>query len=50
MPRGALGGAARPEDIEIRYREQGPWDVGALNCVIAVRTTLVPSRLADKEP
>jgi hypothetical protein len=33
--------------IEMRFRPKGPFDVGELNCVIAVRTKLFASRLAE---
>ena len=36
-------------DIEIRFHEKGPFDIGDLNCVIEVRTKLFPTRVADKK-
>jgi hypothetical protein len=42
-------GAPEVGDIEIRFREKGPYDVGGLACAIEVRTKLFESRLADKE-
>lgn len=42
-------GPAADGDIEIRFRPKGELDVGALNCVIEVRTKLLPSRVKDKQ-
>ena len=36
-------------DIEIRFRPRGKFDVGQLNCVIEVKTKLIPSREDDKQ-
>jgi len=41
-------GPAQPGDIEIRFRQKGPYDIGTLACVIEVRTKCFASRLADK--
>jgi hypothetical protein len=38
-------GPAEPGDLEIRFRPKGPFDVGALNCAVEVRTKLYASRL-----
>ncbi len=42
-------GPPEPGDIEIRFREKSPLDVGELNVVIEVRTKLVPTRVKDKQ-
>jgi hypothetical protein len=42
-------GPPGPGDIEIRFRERSPLDVGELSIVIEVRTKLVPSRVEDKQ-
>lgn len=42
-------GPARPGDIEIRFREKSPLDVGDLDVVVEVRTKLFPSRADDKQ-
>ena len=36
-------------DIEIRFRRRSAVDIGELNVVIEVRTTLFDSRKADKQ-
>jgi hypothetical protein len=36
-------------DLEIRFREKSPFDVGDLNLVIEVRTKLLTSRVEDKQ-
>jgi hypothetical protein len=36
-------------DLEIRFREKGPLDVGELDVVIEVRTKLFASRVADEQ-
>jgi hypothetical protein len=36
-------------DVEIRFREKSPFDVGELDTVIEVRTKLFPSRVEDKQ-
>jgi hypothetical protein len=41
-------GEPAPGDIELRFHRRGPFDIGELNCVIEVRTKLLPSRLQDK--
>jgi hypothetical protein len=41
-------GPPQAGDIEIRFRQKGPYDIGSLPCVIEVRTKLFASRLADK--
>jgi hypothetical protein len=38
-----------PGDIEIRFREKSPLDVGDLDVVIEVRTKLFLSRIEDKQ-
>jgi hypothetical protein len=42
-------GPPEPGDLEMRFREKSPHDVGELNVVIEVRTTLFPSRLEDRQ-
>jgi hypothetical protein len=42
-------GRPEPGDLEIRFREKSLHDVGDLDLVIEVRTTLFPSRLDDKQ-
>jgi hypothetical protein len=42
-------GALGVGDIEIRFRRRGTFDVGELNCVIEVRTKLLPGRERDKQ-
>ena len=42
-------GPFAPGDIEIRFRERSPLDVGDLSIVIQVRTKLFPSRISDKQ-
>ncbi len=42
-------GPAEPGDIEIRFREKSPLDVGDLAVVIEVRTKLFPSPVEDKQ-
>jgi hypothetical protein len=42
-------GPGEPGDLEIRFRPKGPFDIGALNCAIEVRTKLYASRLETKQ-
>jgi hypothetical protein len=42
-------GSPEPGDIEIRFRERSPHDLGELNLVIEVRTKLFASRVEDKQ-
>jgi hypothetical protein len=42
-------GPPEPGDMEIRFRSRGPFDVGALDCVVEVRTKLLAERLGDKD-
>jgi hypothetical protein len=42
-------GPPLPGDIEIRFRARGRFDVGELDCVVEVRTKLLPGRLHDKD-
>jgi hypothetical protein len=42
-------GPPEPGDLEIRFREKSPHDIGELDVVIEVRTKLFPSRLDDKQ-
>ena len=48
-PEESWTGPAEPGDIEIRFREKSPLDVGDLDVVIEVRTKLFPSRVQDKQ-
>lgn len=48
-PEEPFTGPPQPGDVEIRFRERGPIDVGDLNCLVEVRTKLFASRLADKQ-
>lgn len=40
---------SEPGDVEIRFRQKSPLDVGELHVVIEVRTKLFPSRVQDKQ-
>jgi hypothetical protein len=42
-------GPMRPGDIEIRFRQKSPLDVGDLDVVIEVRTKLFEHRVRDKQ-
>ena len=42
-------GPPEPGDIEIRFKQRGPFDVGDLRCVVEVRTTLFGSREENKQ-
>lgn len=42
-------GPPGPGDIEIRFREKSPLDVGGLDVVIEVRTKLFEHRVQDKQ-
>lgn len=42
-------GPPKAGDIEIRFHEKSRLNVGDLNCVIEVRSKLVPSRVLDKQ-
>jgi hypothetical protein len=42
-------GPAADGDIEIRFRRRAELDVGALDCVVEVRTKLFESRARDKQ-
>ena len=42
-------GPPEPGDLEVRFRERSPYDLGELSVVIEVRTKLFPSRLDDKQ-
>lgn len=42
-------GPPGPGDVEIRFRERSPLDVGELSVVIEVRTKLFASRVDDKQ-
>jgi hypothetical protein len=42
-------GPPSPGDLEIRFHRKSAIDVGDLNVVIEVRTTLFASRMADKQ-
>ena len=42
-------GPPEPGDIEIRFRERSPLDVGELSIAIEVRTKLFASRVEDKQ-
>jgi hypothetical protein len=42
-------GPVQPGDIEIRFREKSPLDVGELDVVIEVRTKLFETRVMDKQ-
>jgi hypothetical protein len=42
-------GPARVGDMEIRFRRKRTLDVGDLQCLIEVRTKLLPSRERDKQ-
>jgi hypothetical protein len=48
-PEEPLAGPAGPGDIEIRFREKSPLDVGDLDVVIEVRTKLFGHRVQDKQ-
>jgi hypothetical protein len=48
-PEEPWSGPPNPGDIEIRFRERSPLDVGELSVVVEVRTKLFPSRAADKQ-
>jgi hypothetical protein len=49
VPRGTMDRTGEPGDIEIRFREKSPLDVGDLDVVIEVRTKLFLSRIEDKQ-
>jgi hypothetical protein len=42
-------GPPEPGDIEIRFRPQGPFDVGGLNCAVELRTKLYARRLETRQ-
>lgn len=42
-------GPPEPGDIEIRFREKSPLDVGELDVIIEVRTKLFDHRVDDKQ-
>jgi hypothetical protein len=42
-------GPAEPGDIEIRFREKSPLDMGSLDVVIEVRTKLFDDRVQGKQ-
>jgi hypothetical protein len=42
-------GPEQPGDVEIRFREKSPLDVGELDVVIEVRTKLFGLRVQDKQ-
>ena len=42
-------GPLEPGDVEIRFRQKSPFDVGDLDIVIEVRTKLFRSRAVDKQ-
>ena len=42
-------GPPGPGDVEIRFRERSPLDLGELSVVVEVRTKLFPSRVGDKQ-
>ena len=42
-------GPVQPGDIEIRFRQKSPLDVGELDVVIEVRTKLLGSRVPDRQ-
>lgn len=44
-----LTGPVQPGDIDIRFRERSPFDVGGLDVVIEVRTKLFEHRVQDKQ-
>jgi hypothetical protein len=48
-PEEPWAGPPQPGDIEIRFRERSPLDVGQLRVVIEVRTKLFASRVEDKQ-
>ena len=44
-----MTGPPEPGDIEIRFRQKSPLDVGDLDVVIEVRTKLFQHRVLDKQ-
>jgi hypothetical protein len=48
-PEESATGPMQPGDIEIRFRQKSPLDVGDLDVVIEVRTKLFEHRVQDKQ-
>ena len=48
-PEEPVAGPMQPGDIEIRFRQKSPLDVGDLDVVIEVRTKLFQHRVQDKQ-
>ncbi|SEQ77878.1 hypothetical protein [Lentzea albida] len=48
-PEEPYDGDLRPGDVELRFREHGPFDVSGMDVVVEVRSKYFESRAADRQ-